>query len=1098
MHNYKIETERVRYKHNFKFIYVFVILLVCIPFQVKAQRTLSRSMKITLKKTNITLEEVLGDIERQSKFLFIYDNDVDLKQQVSINVKNETVEGTLNKLFAGKNITYQVKERHILLSSKQKENLLQKKRISGSVKDAKGEAIIGANIVEEGTPANGTVTDLDGNFFLSIAPDASIRISYIGYVEQKLNTIGKTNFHIVLQEDTKALDEVVVVGYGTVRKRDLTGSVSSISPNSFKNQPVTELSQILQGRAPGLSVSNVNGSPNAGAKIRIRGANSINGGNSPLLVVDGVTTSSTPAPNDIESIEVLKDASATAIYGSRGANGVIIITSKKGKWGTPQIEISYNHQYDRVPKKYDLLDAYDYAVYYNKSTGTNYFSEADLSRFKKEGGTDWQDIIFRTGHKNTVQASLSGSLNKSRYYVSTYVSDAKGILINTDSHSYHVRTNVTTEFNKRLHTSLVVTAGKSSNTNGNLSTGGSKDHPIWNSLIFSPTVSIYNEEDKYNRNDPVGSTMLNPYMYAMESRNKPSSYFYAANGDMQYKLFDDLLYSFGFGIHESVSMGQDFTSTYLSSVSSAGKSTSHGSSWEVHHLLNYTKSFRDMHHLSALAGYEESYSSWDGFSARASDLAIESVGYDNLSLGNVHSNSSYWGEGSLRSFFGRINYDYKSRYFFTGTYRADGSSKFRDKNRYGYFPSFALSWDAAQEPFVKNWNIFDQFKVRFSWGQTGNQAVSAYSTLSSLSYTTYGYGTDVQHPGYYPSSPANKDLKWETTTQKDIGIDISIWSGKINLTVDYFVKQTKDLLMPKQLPYYNGGGSTTVNIGEMRNKGFETSLTCYPIEQKDWNWNFSMNFSTVKNKIISLGGDKKIYGSRYAVGTLTSSPFVLIPGESMGTFWGVKFLGVWGTDEIAEAEKFGNKPGDSKYEDVNHDNKITADDYQIIGNGYPTFSWGFNNSVSYKNIGLNILLEGVHGQDVFNLTYATTAAITGDARTITLKEPVENIWSPSNQHSIWPIHSSSNVNYMNSSKWIQNGSFIKLRNVSIWYNIPKKVIKFGEVRLSLSGQNLLTLTRYKGFDPEISSTGHSDTDLSLDFGVYPSPRSITMGISFLF
>lgn len=433
----------------------------------------------------------------------------------------------------------------------------------------------------------------------------------------------------------------------------------------------------------------------------------------------------------------------------------------------------------------------------------------------------------------------------------------------------------------------------------------------------------------------------------------------------------------------------------------------------------------------------------------------------------------------------------------TATYRADGSSKFRDENKYGFFPSVAAAWDVSKEDFLSGTGIFHQLKIRGSWGVTGSQAVGAYATLSPLKTTTYTYATSTKYPGYAPGVASNVDLRWEETEQTNIGIDASFWQGKISVTLDYFDKTTTGLLSSRQLPNYNGGGNVLANLGSMENKGFEASVNAIVAQGRDFTWDAGFNTSVVRNKVLDLGESTQLPGGGTISGLMPTSPFMTLPGEPLATFWGARFLGLWQTSEAEEALKYGNIPGDSKYEDLDGNYKINAQDYQIIGNANPKFTWGFSNSFNYKNWGLNVLVEGVHGRDVFNAAYATMTSVFGDSRSITLREAT-NIWTPENQNTIWPANSSSNINLMNSSKWLQDGSFVKIRNISLFYNLSREITKIADMKLTVSAQNFFTFTKYKGIDPEVTGTGSSDTAGGLDFGTYPVPKVITVGASITF
>lgn len=955
----------------------------------------------------------------------------------------------------------------------------------------------GVNILIKGT-TTGTTTDVEGRFELRVAdPNAVLVFSFIGYLSQEIQPGSQTSLSITLKQDLKTLEEVVVVGYGTQKKSDLTGSVASISPKQFENQPVTTLAEMLQGRVPGVAVTNSNGGPGGGTKIRIRGTNSIRGDNDPLIIVDGFPGGIIPL-NGVKSIEVLKDASATAIYGSRGANGVIIITTERGSSQTPKLTLTSNVGFSRVAKKYDLLNGPEYYQFLEKFTGqTGLYSQEDIDWFTSTGGTDWQDALLGQGINQNYQASLSGQSGKIRYFLSGQYLDEKGILLNTSANTYSFRSNITSDVSDRLTIGFDLSALESLTENQGTASGTGKTNPIWNALTWSPTEPIYNPDGTYNRSDPFGSIEFNPYMAQNERVDDGRSQQMALNTNLKYRILEGLDFSTIAGMRRTNGQDAQFSNEHIASSPSASRNQRTGLSWQITSLLSYTRKFWDQHTLTLLGGHEQYLTQSTGVNATSRNISITSVGYDNLGLGSTQTITSSYSKSTLRSYFGRLNYNFSSKYFLTATYRADGSSKFRDENKYGFFPSVAAAWDVSKEDFLSGTGIFHQLKIRGSWGVTGSQAVGAYATLSPLKTTTYTYATSTKYPGYAPGVASNVDLRWEETEQTNIGIDASFWQGKISVTLDYFDKTTTGLLSSRQLPNYNGGGNVLANLGSMENKGFEASVNAIVAQGRDFTWDAGFNTSVVRNKVLDLGESTQLPGGGTISGLMPTSPFMTLPGEPLATFWGARFLGLWQTSEAEEALKYGNIPGDSKYEDLDGNYKINAQDYQIIGNANPKFTWGFSNSFNYKNWGLNVLVEGVHGRDVFNAAYATMTSVFGDSRSITLREAT-NIWTPENQNTIWPANSSSNINLMNSSKWLQDGSFVKIRNISLFYNLSREITKIADMKLTVSAQNFFTFTKYKGIDPEVTGTGSSDTAGGLDFGTYPVPKVITVGASITF
>ncbi len=1062
--------------------------------QVVALDSYSQTTRLTVELRNASVVEVLRAIENQSEFYFVYNKEaINMDRKVDLDAKNLLIEEILNQLFKYTNVSYQITDRHIILSTLEANQ--QQKTVTGKVTDQSGASLPGVSVVVKGT-TSGVITDTNGNFSLLLPPDAkSIAFSFVGMKTQEVNIEGKNSVNVKMYEGNIILEEVVSIGYGTMKRSDLTGSLSSISSKDIQNHPMNDFSQVLQGRASGVSVSTTTGSPGQAAKIRVRGANSLSGGNDPIFIVDGIAMSyDLVNVNDIKSVEVLKDASATAIYGSRGANGVILITTQRGNSQKPRITLSSNIGISQVCKKYDLLDAPEYATLTNNIYGKDVYTAAQIESFRQNGGTNWQNEVFHNGLTQNYQASVSGGGNQMKYYISGNYIDEAGTLINTDRKKYNFKAALENQFSERLSLGFNLSAMKNDRHNPTMGNGGAKTNPIWSSIIWSPTESVYNADGSYNTVDDYGALSKNPVMIAKESLQDNYNQVVNVNTNIKYKILDGLNFEGIASVTRTGNENRNYNSPLLTSTSAAERSYADNTTWQLTALLSYNKVIKDFHSFSFVLGSEESSSKDNSFGGAGTNLSINSFGYYNMALGLSPSVNSGYGEWSLQSYFGRLNYNYKSRYFFTGTYRADGSSKFGKNNRYAYFPSFALSWNAADEPFIKNLNIFDKLKIRSSWGITGNQALSPYATLSLMQTQNYSWASNTKYTGYAPNGAGNPDLRWEETKQLDYGLDMAFLKNKISMSFDFFKKQTTGLLIRNALPLYDGGFNTWQNIGQIDNRGFEFDLNYTPIQKNDFSWTINFNLSTVKNNVVSLGDKSQIFGDNYAAGVLDTNPCVVMVGQPLGSFWGYKFLGIWGSNEATEAAKFGNKPGDSKYQDVNNDHVINSTDYQIIGNSNPDFSWGMNNAISYKNFELNILLQGVQGRDVFDVTYATAAAAISESRTITLKEAA-NSWTTTNQNTIWPAISSTNKNFVSSSKWLQNGSYLKVRNISVSYLIPERVAKIGNLKLSLSGQNLFTFTKYKGFDPEVSSTGTSDIDSGLDFGVYPTSKIVTMGIS---
>jgi TonB-linked SusC/RagA family outer membrane protein len=973
--------------------------------------------------------------------------------------------------------------------------VLQSITITGTVTDSSGSSLPGVTVLVIGT-TNKTVTDANGGYKLENVPaNATLKFSFVGMQSREVTIDGKTTINVILTDEVVGIDEVVVIGYGTVRKSDLTGAVSSVTARDIEKQPVTSISQALQGKASGVVITSNSGAPASNMKVRIRGANSLQGSNEPLYIVDGVALNigiSDINVNDIESIEVLKDASSTAVYGSRGANGVIMITTKRGKNEATQVQATVNFGMSQLAKKYELLDAGSFAELVNVYK-PNYFSETQIADYKKNGGVDWQDEVFQAGISKDYQLGISGGSASTKYYISGNYIDQKGIVTGSKMSKFAVRSNISTDITKKLKFDLNLFASrlKTLNTGDN----GSKGSPLWNTPLFPPTFPIYTAAGQWNRTDNLsGPGLMNPLMVLKERYNDYNSNSMGLSSKLSYNIVDDLRLDVVFGADNNSGTNGSITNKWMNPTTTAASlSESSSFTWQNSNILTYHKEIAGAHDLTVMAANEQSEFNYRGFGASGTDINPISVGYNNLGIANGKNISSYQTQYSLQSFLGRLSYTYLDKYFLTATYRADGTSKFQGKNKWGYFPATALAWRVSEESFMKEQDFISNLKLRGSWGITGNQGIDAYATIAKIGAMSNSFGLPSFVPGSIVVGADNPDLKWETTTQTNIGIDVSALKGRINLSADYYIKNTSDLLHYSMITAYNGGGGINKNIGEMENKGFEINLSGTPVSGKEFTWNANFNISAYKNKLLSLGKDTLMMGGIYAAGMLQESAFAIKVGESLGSFWGYEWQGVYTTAEATEAAKYGFKPGDNKYLDYNNDGIIDSKDKHIIGNALPDYVWGFDNTFSYKNFELNIMLQAVAGRKILNTVYASATTILSDATAISHVDGLD-YWSTSNENASFASPTTSTGrNFIESTQFLQDGSYVKFKNIGLSYNISKKQIKFTDLKLTVSGQNLLTFTKYKGYDPE-SSTSGNDIDGAIDVGAYPNSRAITFSL----
>lgn len=951
------------------------------------------------------------------------------------------------------------------------------KTIKGVINDEQGETIIGASVIIKGEDT-GTTSDMDGRFTLEAPEGAILVISYIGYHTQEVKVRKRSLLRVVLKEDNQLLDEVVVVGYGTVKKSDLTGAVSGVSNRQYKNQPVQRVENILQGRTPGVEVTATSGMPGASMKVRVRGTTSINKSSDPLYVIDGIISSSGLDginPSDIQSMEILKDASSTAIYGSRGSNGVILITTKQGSEGKAQVTFDVSVGLSTVRKQYDLLNAYEYATALNDIRGSSTISAEDLEAYKNgTKGINWTDLLTRTGITQDYRLAISGGNEKVKYLISGNVLDQEAITIMSDYKRYGIRANIDSEVKPWLTISAKLNASSLHKHNE----GGANWLHVTN---FSPTMELKDPETGVYNTDPYNMIGSSPYGEMIVNNSDSYSYNLNANLTLLFKIMKGLTLSVQGGYDYDNSPSYSFRSKLDSpgAINSASNTNALHNYWQNTNNLTWQKQFGD-HSFTAMGVWEISRS-WDSqLKGTGSNLNNESVGYWNLGNAAIRDASNSYTEFSLASGIVRANYDYKKRYFITAALRADGSSKFQGDNKWGYFPSAAVAWDIAQESFMSNQHVLDQLKLRASFGVTGNQDIAAYSTLGMLSGASYGWGTSTSSTGYWGYQFATPGITWEKTYQYDLGLDMSI--GGFNITVDWFKKQTKDLLFQKQVPKYNGGGTYWVNQGKLNNTGVELSLTTFPVKGAV-TWETSLNASYVKNEVADLAGDDFVLTANYS--DLGGPMQIMKPGYPMGSFYVYQWKG------------FDDK-GANLYQkaDGSLTTNPTSDDLVVKGQASPKWTVGWNNTVTWKNWTLNVFFNAATGYDRLNISRFMAASMTGVSRFVTLRDAYFKGWDhvANKADALYPsLTNTDNKSYANSDFWLEDASFIKLKNISLSYRIPRRVLKFASVQLSVSAQDLFAITRYKGMDPEVYTSYDG-----LDYGAYPIPRTITFGAKFRF
>lgn len=1050
----------------------------------------------------------------------------------------------------------------------------QTKRIKGVISDAMGP-IVGANVLEKGT-TNGVITDLDGNFSLNVKPGATIVVSFIGYVTQEIKVANQSVINVELKEDSEMLDEVVVVGYGTMKKSDLSGASVSMGEDKIKGSIITNLDQSLQGRAAGVTAVTTSGAPGSSSSIRVRGQATINANAEPLYVIDGVivqgggqsgsdfglgdalgngSTStisplSTINPADIVSMEILKDASATAIYGAQGANGVVLITTKRGKSGEAKFSYDGMFAVQRQTKRLETMNLREYAHYHNdfvamgEATESDYLSDPSLLG----KGTNWQDAIFQTALQHQHQVSASGGSEKVQYYISGSYMDQEGTIIGSDFERISVRTNLDAQLKKWLKVGLSATY---SNTNESLKLADSDQGLINYSLTTIPSIPIYNVDGSYSSVSQEGYSNPNPVAMALMDDILLRRQKLAGNIFLEVTPIKNLVWHSELGYDISSSKGERYqpminlgTWTRDSNSSSIQKNSS--TFWQLKNYVTYNGRI-DKHSFSAMIGQECWQSNYDFSSVANTNLPSDNV--HNPALGDGTPSINYgFGSASLASFFTRLTYNYADRYLATYTYRYDGSSNFGPDNRWAGFHSVAASWRFSNEKFFESLkNVISNGKLRLGWGQTGNSNIGGYKWGSAISIMNTDFGKS-----YRPANIANTGIKWESQEQFNVGLDLGFFNDRLNLTVDWYKKESKDMLMQMQLPSYMGTSGNVSsalaapwgNYGHIRNTGLEVTLNTHPLVG-NFQWDSDLQISFNRNKLIALSGTSAAQIVGY--GQWTDVVSVTNVGESLYNFYGYVCDGVYeDLEDLQTSAKPAKYPannvfnknntvwvGDIKYKDLNGDGVIDESDRTNIGSPMPKFTFGWTNTFRYKNFDLSVFINGSVGNKVYNylnmkLTHMNSTwtnqltAVNGRAQLtpidaskdyssgvmvngVTIYHWYDDITNVrvANPGASLPRASIAdpNDNDRISDRYVEDGSYVRLKNVTLGYTFPKSMIKkwgVENLRLYANIQNLLTITGYDGYDPEIGVSTASANVMGLDNGRYPSPTVYSFGLNVTF
>ncbi len=997
--------------------------------------------------------------------------------------------------------------------------------VTGNVKGAEDDMPIpGVNVIKVGT-TSGTATDFDGNFKLNVTSGDVLEFSSVGYATKKVTITGQKTINVNLSEDTNTLDEVVVIGYGARKKSDITGSVSSVKAEELNAFPVLNAEQAIQGRAAGVSVqSNNGGEPGAPISVQIRGNSSINASSAPLIVVDGFVGATMPQAGDIQSMEVLKDASATAIYGSQGSNGVIMVTTKKGRAGKARFEINSTYSVQNTANRLDLLNAEDFVSYRN----TVLENQGSLLTHEDSGyDTDWQDEIYRAGGTMNHQFSFSGGAENANYYASLSYFNQEGVIVNSAYERISFLTNVNAQLSDKFKVGLNL-AGNFSEKNG-ISTqssgetaGVGNDDVITLAIRFAPDLGLFDEDGNYSINTKYGGDFTdNPWAVASLREDDTEILDFRANTYFDYEILEGLNFKTTFGY----SAKNTFRGRYIPRSLIISDDSSNGTAIveQDNQKKFLTESFLTYKReigkgiLTLLGGISYQKTIRNGLYTEGSNTVADSFSYYGIAdattfVQGAGNSDNYIRETEIQSQFGRLNFDYDDKYLLTATVRRDGASVFAANNKYAIFPSAALGWKVSNESFLVDSEVISNLKLRASYGVTGNPGIGPYESLASYTpiQATNG-GIEVQ--GFTLYQPENPDLKWESSYQQNFGFDLGLLQNKISISADYYIIDTEDLIMDNDVgvPAIAGFLNTPLaNVAEVRNEGIEFSVNTSNITNDNFSWTTDIVFSKNKNTVEKLlnGADFFTSGQPSYLGTDPTS--ILREGEEVGLFWGYEYAGVYDGGVIPTGMTTNLNPvaGDPLFvdqedEDGNTDGVLDANDRTIIGNPNPDFIWGLTNNFRYKDFDLSIFLQGSQGGDIFNLNQSLMA--NGDANTT--YENFNNAWTPDNTDASAP-RVGNNSNRELSSRFVEDGSYVRLKNVAIGYNLPSEVLDnifLDNVRISLSAQNLLTWTKYSGLDPEVNYTGgdtsgnqEANTIRGFDFGNYPTIRSVSFSVNLKF
>ncbi|WP_229598832.1 TonB-dependent receptor [Runella limosa] len=1124
--------------------------------KMHAQELLNQ--RLTLSFESAEIKKVLQRIEKTTNVQFMYSSNViKSTRRVSLAVNNERLAVVLESLLTPMEVAYEVAGNRILLKRVKVEKTATPnqtsvhpnefapidRQIIGKVIDESGGGLPGVSVVVKGT-AKGAITDSDGKYNLSI-PEGNVTLvySFVGYEAQEVAVGSRTTVDVTLKVDVKALSEVVVVGYGTQNRKDVTGSIASISAQDIKDMPVTNVAEGMAGKLPGVLIQQTTGAPGNSPSVKIRGFGSISAGNGPLIVVDGQPLNSGDLtngsglnlmnPNDIESVDVLKDASATAIFGSRGANGVMMITTKRGKAGRSRINFDYYTGVQEISKKMDMLNAQQFAEFSKEASNNAYLERvtgaqaSDLNSVRAAGNRyryprgeypgidfdnpaslnsyDYQNLIFRQAPISSYQLSGSGGTEKIQYMVSGNYLKQDGIINTSGLKRYTFRSNIDAQLSPKLKIGMSVspsfTTERRVNSDGHWASNG----VINAALSQAPIIPIYQADGvTYNSQASIAGAydwagVTNPVANITELDNTATTLRLLGNTYADLTIWKTLKYRATFGADLNYFRQNQFQTSAIPlnqllppNANSGSSATRQSINWVTSHTLGYNVSLMANHYLDALVGFESQKNDFESNSVNANRFPNDIV--RTVNAGVIIGGSSLRDQWSLASYFARVGYTYKDRYLVNASIRRDGSSRFGANQRYGIFPSASIGWRVTEEPFMKNIPTISEMKLKVSYGLAGNNAFSNYGSIGILGADNYVFGNALVN-GLATSTIGNDNLTWEKSRQTDIGLELGLWKNRIFFTADYYSRTTTDLLLSVQVPTLTGFSTASRNIGKVENKGMEFGLVTRNTTG-NLKWMTDLNISFNRNKVLALGPT----GDAIRSGTGVGETNITVIGKPLGNFYGYQQLGVF--KDQADLDSYPHdataRPGDVKFADINNDGKINADDRTIIGNNQPDFIYGMTNSLSFKGFDLGITVQGIQGGQILNLSRRFIENLEGSQNQLST---VLNRWrSPQDPgNGVVPRANQRTTGNNNaiSSRWVESASYFRVRNITLGYNLPKATlerVKIQSLRLYGGIQNAFTSTKYLGFNPEVSGYENALTG-GVDYGSYPLARTYTIGLN---